>query len=314
MKKNSKIYIAGHNGLVGSSIYRNLIKNGYTNIITKSHKELDLINNNDVIKFFEQNRPEYVFLCAAKVGGIMANNNNPSDFLYENMMIEFNVIKACHKYNVKRLMFFGSSCIYPKNCLQPIKEEYLLTDSLEKTNEGYALAKIAGLKYVEYLNNQYGLNYISVMPTNLYGINDNYDIVNSHVIPALIMKFHNAKINNQESVILYGTGNPLREFMFSDDLAKICVELMNNENVKGVINIGSGEEITIKDLANIIKKLVGYNGKIIFDSKYPDGTYRKRLDLSKIEKLNIKCDVSLKDGLKITYEDFKNNRNIKETI
>lgn len=314
MKKNSKIYIAGHNGLVGSSIYRNLIKNGYTNIITKSHKELDLINNNDVIKFFEQNRPEYVFLCAAKVGGIMANNNNPSDFLYENMMIEFNVIKACHKYNVKRLMFFGSSCIYPKNCLQPIKEEYLLTDSLEKTNEGYALAKIAGLKYVEYLNNQYGLNYISVMPTNLYGINDNYDIVNSHVIPALIMKFHNAKINNQESVVLYGTGNPLREFMFSDDLAKICVELMNNENIKGVINIGSGEEITIKDLANIIKKLVGYNGKIIFDSKYPDGTYRKRLDLSKIEKLNIKCDVSLKDGLKITYEDFKNNRNIKETI
>lgn len=314
MKKNSKIYIAGHNGLVGSSIYRNLIKNGYTNLITKSHKELDLINNNDVIKFFEQNKPEYVFLCAAKVGGIMANNNNPSDFLYENMMIEFNVIKACHKYNVKRLMFFGSSCIYPKNCLQPIKEEYLLTDSLEKTNEGYALAKIAGLKYVEYLNKQYGLNYISVMPTNLYGINDNYDIVNSHVIPALIMKFHNAKINNQESVVLYGTGNPLREFMFSDDLAKICVELMNNENIKGIINIGSGEEITIKDLANIIKKLVGYNGKIIFDSKYPDGTYRKRLDLSKLEKLNIKCDVFLEDGLKITYEDFKNNRNIKETI
>lgn len=308
MNKDSEIYVAGHCGLVGSSIYRKLKKDGYTNIIVKTHKELDLINNNEVINFFEKYKPEYVFLCAAKVGGIMANNNNPSDFIYENMMIEFNVIKACHKYNVKRLMFFGSSCIYPKNCSQPIKEEYLLTNSLEQTNEGYALAKIAGLKYVEYLNKQYRLNYISVMPTNLYGINDNYDMVNSHVIPALIMKFHDAKINNKKSVTLYGTGKPLREFMFSDDLAKICVDLMNNENIKGVINIGSGEEITIKELANTIKEIVGYDGKIIFDDNYPDGTYRKRLDLSKIKKLNLKCEILLEEGLKIVYNDFKEKK------
>lgn len=309
MNKDSKIYIAGHQGLVGSAIYRELKKQGYTNIIIKTHNELDLTNQEKVNSFFEKYRPEYVFLAAAKVGGIIANKNNQPEFIYENMMIEFNVIKCCHKYNVKKLLFLGSSCIYPKNCPQPIKEEYLLTSSLEPTNEGYALAKISGLKYIEYLNNKYKTKYISVMPTNLYGINDNYDKNNSHVIPAMIQKIHNAKQKNESNVVLLGTGKPLREFMYSDDLATICLSLMNMENLTGMINIGSGEEVTIKELANIIKNIIEYKGNIVFDTNYPDGTFRKRLDLTKLKEMNLKTAVVLKDGLKIVYEDFKRRQN-----
>lgn len=307
MNKESKIYVAGHKGLVGSAIYRQLIKDGYKHIIVKTHLELDLTNQSLVNKFFEKEKPEYVFLAAAKVGGIMANYKHPTDFIYENMMIEFNVINACFKNNVKRLLYLGSSCIYPKDAPQPIKEEYLLTGSLENTNEGYALAKISGLKYIEYLNKEYHLNYVSLMPTNLYGINDNYDLETSHVIPALIRKIHEAKINNIDVLELYGTGKPLREFMFSDDLAKISIRLMNMNKVPSIINIGSGEELTINDLALLIKKIVGYSGKITFNSNYPDGVYRKRLDLSVMKKLKLMASVKLKDGLKIVYKDYLNH-------
>lgn len=305
MNKRSKIYVAGHTGLVGSALWRNLQKQGYMNVIGKTHKELDLINFDEVFELFEKEKPEYVFLAAAKVGGIIANKNNPADFIYENMLIEFNVIRACYLFNVKRLMLFGSSCIYPKECPQPIKEEYLLTDSLEPTNEGYALAKIAGLKYVEYINEQYNKNHISVMPTNLYGINDNYNLENSHVIPALIRKIHEAKEKKEPTVKLLGTGKPLREFMFSDDLANICIELMKNNSIKGLINIGTGYEMTIEELAKKIKQIIKYDGKIEFDNISPDGTYRKRLDLSKIEELNLKAVTTMEKGLEITYKDFK---------
>lgn len=304
MNVDSKIYIAGHTGLVGSAIYRNLIKNGYKNIIVKTHEELDLTNQADVNKFFEENKPEYVFLAAARVGGILANQKYSSSFIYENMMIEFNVINACLKFDVKKLLFLGSSCIYPKNPPQPIKEEYLLTSSLEPTNEGYALAKISGLKYIEYINREYNKNYISVMPTNLYGPNDNYDLERAHVIPAMIRKFHEAKTKNKNEVVLFGTGEPLREFMHSDDLAKICIELMNKHKCPNLINIGSGEEVSIRELAELIKDVVKFEGEIKFDTNYPDGTFRKRLDLSIINSLNLKSEIKLKDGLKEVYQEY----------
>ena len=311
MEKASKIYIAGHTGMVGSAIVRELQKQGYSNIITKSHSELNLINQKEVDSFFLQEKPEYVFLAAAKVGGIIANNSYPSDFLYENMMIEMNVIHAAFKNQCSKLLFLGSSCIYPKFSPQPIVESSLLTSSLEPTNEGYALAKISGLKYCEYLNRQYNANFISVMPTNLYGINDNYNPETSHVLPGLIHKFHNAKVNNIESVVCFGDGSPIREFMFADDLANLCVLLMNEYNDPETINAGSEEEYSILELAHIIADIVGYKGKIIWDTSKPNGTPRKHLDLTKINKLGWNPRYSLKDGLQITYDDFKRKQDIK---
>lgn len=304
MKKSSKIYIAGHKGLVGSAIYRMLQKDGYNNLITRTHQELDLTRQDEVENFFEKEKPEYVFLAAAYVGGILANSKNKADFIYNNTMIEFNVINNSFKNNVKKLIFLGSSCIYPRDCKNPIKEEYLLSGSLESTNEGYALAKIAGLKYAKYLSEQYNANYISVMPTNLYGINDNYNSETSHVIPGIINKMHKAKINEIREVKLWGTGKPLREFMFADDLADACIFLMENYNGTDIVNIGTGEELTIAELAEKIKNVVGYEGKIIFDSNYPDGTYRKKLDLTKLDKMNWKSKIKLDEGLKMAYDDY----------
>lgn len=305
MDKTSKIYVAGHTGMVGSAIVRELNKQGYKNIITRSHSQLDLTNQSAVENFFKDERPEYVFLSAAKVGGIVANNTYPADFLYENMMIEMNVINNAWKYNCKKLEFLGSSCIYPKLAEQPISENSLLTGSLEQTNEAYALAKISGLRYCQYLNKQYGTNYISVMPTNLYGPNDNYDLVNSHVIPALIKRFHDAKEQGLNSITCWGDGTALREFLYVDDLANLCVFLMNNYNSSETINAGTGEEISIKTLAELIASIVGYNGNIFWDASKPNGTPRKLLDLSKIHNLGWKHKISLEDGIKITYEDWR---------
>ena len=285
MEKTSKIYVAGHTGMVGSAIVRELQKQGYSNIITKSHAELDLMNQQDVNDFFAQEKPEYVFLAAAKVGGIMANSSYPADFLYNNMMIEMNVIHASFVNQCKKLLFLGSSCIYPKFANQPITESSLLTSSLEPTNEGYALAKISGLKYCEYLNRQYNTNYISVMPTNLYGINDNYVLETGHVLPSLIHKFHNAKVNNLDHVVCFGDGSPLREFLYVDDLANLCVLLMNKYNETETINAGSGEEYSIFDVAHILANTIGYKGEIIWDKTKPNGTPRKRLDLTKLNRL-----------------------------
>ncbi len=306
MKKNSRIFVAGHNGLVGSAILRQLKKQEYTNIIVKNHNELDLCDYNKVDEFFKTNNIEYVFLCAAKVGGIVANSKNKADFLNQNIYIEFNVINACLKYNITKLMFFGSSCIYPKNCSQPMKEEYLLSGELESTNEGYALAKIAGIKYIEYINKELNKKYVSVMPTNLYGINDNYNPKLSHVIPGMIDKIYKAKIFNAEYVELYGTGTPLREFMNSDDLAKVCINIMNSDLSNGIYNIGTGDEITIRELANLIKKIIDYRGKIIFNSQYPDGVKRKIVDTEKIKKenYNLKRNITLEEGLKKAYKDY----------
>lgn len=305
MEKTSKIYVAGHTGLVGSAILRELQRQGYSNIITKTHSELDLICQKDVNDFFVNEKPEYVFLAAAKVGGIIANNSNPTDFLYDNLMIEMNVINAAYNNGCKKLLFLGSSCIYPKLAPQPIKESALLTSSLEPTNEGYALAKITGLKYCEYLNRQCGVNFISVMPTNLYGVNDNYDPETSHVIPGLIHKFHTAKMQCLESVICFGDGSPLREFLYADDLANICVLLMNEYNDSDTINVSSDEEYSIFELAHIIADIVGYKGDILWDTSKPNGTPRKHLDLTKLNELGWHCKHSLKDGLKLTYENYK---------
>lgn len=305
MDKTSKIYVAGHTGMVGSAIVRELNKQGYENIITRTHSQLDLTNQSAVESFFKSERPEYVFLSAAKVGGIVANSNYPADFLYENMLIEMNIINNAWKYNCKKLEFLGSSCIYPKFAEQPITEDSLLTGSLEQTNEAYALAKISGLRYCQYLNKQYGTNYISVMPTNLYGPNDNYDSVNSHVLPAMIKKFHDAKENNLNSVICWGDGTALREFLYVDDLANLCVFLMNNYNGLAPVNAGSGEEISIKDLAELVASIVGYKGDILWDTSKPNGTPRKLLDLSKSNNMGWKHKISLEDGIKITYEDFR---------
>lgn len=307
MEKDNKIYAAGHNGLVGSAIVRNLKSKGYTNIIGRTHSELDLTNQEAVRKFFNEEKPEYVFLAAAHVGGINANNTCPADFIYENLQIECNVIKACHDFKVKKLMFLGSSCIYPKMCPQPIKEEYLLSGYLEPTNEGYALAKISGLKMCQFFKRQCGDNFISVMPTNLYGPHDNYNLQTSHVVPALIRKFHEAKINNRSYVEIWGTGKPLREFLHVDDMADACVYLMETYDGEEHVNIGTGKELTIGELAEMIKEVVGFKGELKFNSEKPDGTPRKLLDVSKLTGLGWKYKIELRDGLKESYEWYKEN-------
>ncbi|MDP4179397.1 MAG: GDP-L-fucose synthase, partial [Bacillota bacterium] len=295
MEKNSKIYVAGHRGLVGSAIVRNLKSKGYTNIIGKTHAELDLTNQQSVRNFFEEEKPEYVFLAAAHVGGINANNTKPADFIYINMEIQNNVIKSAHDFKVKKLLFLGSSCIYPKMCPQPIKEEYLLSGYLEPTNEGYALAKISGLKMCQFFKRQYGDNFISCMPTNLYGSNDNFDLETSHVMPALIRKVHEAKINNMQQVEIWGTGKPLREFLYVDDMADACVFLMENYCGEEHVNIGTGKEVTIRELAEMIKDVVGFEGELRFNTSKPDGTPKKLLDVSKLEGLGWKYNVELRE-------------------
>ena len=293
--------------MVGSAIYRRLIDEGYTDIIVKSSKELDLTNQNDVDNFFKDNNIEYVFLAAAKVGGIHANNTYRADFIYRNLMIECNVIHSSYKYKVKKLLFLGSSCIYPKECKIPIKEEYLLTGKLEYTNQPYAIAKIAGIELCDSYNSQYGCNFISLMPTNLYGPNDNYDLNNSHVLPGLLRKFIEATKNKAENVVVWGTGEPLREFLYVDDLADACLYFMNNEIKENYINIGCGKDITIKDLAYLIKDITGYKGDIIFDTTKPNGTFRKLLDVGLAKSLGWEYKVSLEEGIKRTYELVKNN-------
>lgn len=307
MDKNGKIYVAGHRGMVGSAIVRALEKNGYQNIITRTHKELDLTRQDAVEAFFAEEKPDYVFLAAAKVGGIVANNEAPADFMYDNMILEMNVIHSAFKNNVKKLMFLGSSCIYPRMCPQPIKEEYLLTGSLEQTNEAYALSKISGLKYCEYLNRQYHTDYISVMPTNLYGPNDNYHPTHSHVLPALIRRFHEAKVDNLPYVTCWGTGKPLREFLYVDDLADACVFLMNNYSGNETVNLGTGKELTIKELTELVAKIIGYTGEIRWDSSKPDGTPRKLLDVSKLESLGWHYKTELEEGIRLSYQDFLTN-------
>lgn len=304
MELNAKIYVAGHDGMVGSAIIRNLKAKGYTNFITRHFTELDLRNQQDVNAFFEKEKPDYVFLAAAKVGGIGANTEQIADFLYENMMIEMNVINAAFRSGIKKLEFLGSSCIYPKFAPQPMKENCLLTSSLEPTNEGYALAKISGLKYCEYLNRQYGTNFISVMPTNLYGPNDNYHPEHSHVLPALIRRFHEAKLNGLTSVTCWGDGTPLREFMYVDDMADACVYLMNNYEGNETVNIGTGKELTIKQLTELVAKVIGYTGEIKWDISRPNGTPRKLLDVSKLNNLGWKYKTELEEGIRLSYNDF----------
>ena len=304
MEKNAKIFVAGHRGMVGSAIVRELKRQGYENILTRTHAELDLTRQADVEKFFAEEKPEYVFLAAAKVGGIVANNESPADFMYQNMMIEMNVINAAWKNSCRKLEFLGSSCIYPKFAPQPIKEDSLLTGALEPTNEAYALAKISGLKYCEYLNRQYGTDFISLMPCNLYGLNDNYHPTRSHVLPAMIRRFHEAKIKNLSSVTCWGDGSPLREFLFVDDLANLCVFLMNNYSGNETVNAGSGKEISIKNLAELVAEIVGFDGEIFWDTSKPNGTPRKVIDVSKAASLGWTYKTELRDGIKIAYEDF----------
>ena len=307
MLKTSKIYIAGHRGLVGSAIIRKLKEKGYNNLITQEHRKLDLTNQAAVEAFFKKNKPEYVFLAAAKVGGIMANKTYPAEFIYENLMIATNVINSAYKYKVKKLVFLGSSCIYPRLAPQPIKEEYLLTSYLEPTNEAYAIAKIAGLKLCAFYNQQYKTNYISAMPTNLYGPNDNFDLNSSHVLPALIRKFHEAKMRGDKSVTLWGSGRPKREFLHVDDLAEALIFLMNKYNGQEIVNVGCGEDLSIKELANKVKVITGYQGKIVWDKNKPDGTPRKLLDVSRIKKLGWKPKTNLDRGLLETYQWFAKN-------
>ena len=304
MNKDSKIFVAGHNGMVGSAIVRKLKELGYTKIVTKSRKELDLTNQFQVNQFFHFERPEYVFLAAAKVGGIKANDDFRADFIYENIMIQSNIIKASHDNGVKKLLFLGSTCIYPKHCTQPIKEEYLLTGLLEPTNDAYAIAKISGVKMCQSFNKQYGDNFISVMPTNLYGPNDNYDLNNSHVLPAMIRKFHEAKVEEKDIVEIWGTGTPMREFLYVDDLSDACVYLMNNYNSSEIVNIGTGEDLTIKDLAHLVKEVVGFNGDIYFNTDKPDGTPKKLSDVSKLKEIGWSYKTSLKEGIQKTYTDY----------
>lgn len=308
MEKSSKIYVAGHRGMVGSAIIRKLQKEGYTNIITKTSSELDLRNQSAVENFFKEHQPEYVFLAAAKVGGILANNTYRAEFIYDNLMIQNNIIHCAYKYKVKKLLFLGSSCIYPKLAPQPMKEEYLLSGYLEPTNEPYAIAKIAGIKMCEAYRDQYGCNFISAMPTNLYGPNDNYDLNNSHVLPALIRKFHEAKIQQLPNVIVWGTGKPRRELMHVDDLADACLFLMNNYDQKQFVNVGTGKDISIAELAELVKKVVGYKGEIVFDTTKPDGMPRKLLDLSLIHSLGWKHKIELEEGIAHTYDDFLKNQ------
>ena len=307
METDAKIYVAGHRGMVGSAIVRELNRQSYNNIVTRTHRELDLCRQVDVENFFTAEKPDYVFLGAAKVGGIMANSKSPADFMYQNMMIEMNVINSAWKNNCKKLLFLGSSCIYPKFAPQPMKESCLLTSELESTNEAYALAKISGLKYCAYLNQQYGTDFISVMPTNLYGPNDNYHPMNSHVLPALIRRFHEAKISDSPSVTCWGDGSPFREFLYVDDLANLCVFLMNNYSGNETVNAGTGKEISIKNLTQLVAEVIGYEGEILWDTSKPNGTPRKLLDVSKATALGWTYKTELADGIKLAYEDFLNN-------
>ena len=305
MDLSSKIYVAGHKGLVGSAIVRALEKQGYDNLILRTHSELDLLDQKSATDFFKKEKPEYVFLAAAKVGGIMANRTYPADFIYQNLQIQNNIIHHSHLNGVKKLLFLGSSCIYPRLARQPIKEEYLLTEALETTNESYAIAKIAGIKMCQAYNKQYGTDFISVMPTNLYGPNDNFDPETSHVLPALIRKFHEAKINNQTEVVVWGTGAPKREFLYVDDLADACIFLMNNYDNSEIINIGTGEDISIKELAEMIKEITGFTGEINWDASKPNGTPRKLLDVGKLHNLGWKHKINLPDGILSVYEWYQ---------
>lgn len=307
MEKDAKIYVAGHRGMVGSAICRELERQGYTNIITRTHAQLDLCRQDAVDAFFAEERPEYVFLAAAKVGGIQANSEAPADFMYQNMMLEMNVIHSAWRNGCRKLEFLGSSCIYPRMAPQPMKEDCLLTSPLEETNEAYALAKIAGLKYCVYLNKQYGTDYISVMPTNLYGPNDNYHPEHSHVLPALIRRFHEAKEAGAPSVTCWGDGSPLREFLYVDDLANLCVYLMNHYSGDETINAGSGKEISIRELAELVARVVDYRGEILWDTSKPNGTPRKLLDVSKAAALGWRYEMELEDGIRLAYQDFLNN-------
>ena len=304
MDKDAKIYVAGHRGMVGSAIVRELNRQGYRNLIVRTHGELDLTRQADVEQFFKDEKPEYVFLAAAKVGGIVANNDAPADFMYINMMIEMNVIRAAFENGCKKLQFMGSGCIYPRMAPQPIKESYLLTSSLEQTNEAYALAKISGLRYCEYLNRQYGTDYISVMPCNLYGPNDNYHPKNSHVLPAMIRRFHEAKVERKPFVECWGDGSALREFLYVDDLADLCVFLMNNYSGNETVNAGSGIEVSIKELAETVARIVGYEGEIRWDTSKPNGTPRKLLDVSKTQSMGWHYKTELEDGIRLAYHDF----------
>lgn len=310
MQTTEKIYIAGHRGMVGSAIHRNLLAKGFNQIITRSSKELDLRVQADVNAFFEAEKPDYVFLAAAKVGGIHANNTYRAEFIYDNLIMEANIIHAAWKYRVKKLMFLGSSCIYPKMAPQPLKEEYLLTGLLEPTNEPYAIAKIAGIKLCESYRHQYGSNFISVMPTNLYGIGDNYDLNNSHVLPALIRKMHEAKVNQAAEVVVWGSGTPLREFLYADDLAEACTFLMEQYNGEQLVNIGTGTDLSIGDLARLIKDIIGFEGTIVFDSSKPDGTPRKLMDVSKLHGLGWKHKTELSEGIRLAYQDFLNKQTV----
>lgn len=307
MNKSDKIYVAGHRGLVGSAIVRNLEAKGYTNIIGRTHKELDLTNQQAVRDFFEQEKPEVVVLAAAKVGGINANNTTPAEFAYENLQIQCNVIKCCHDYEVKKLLFLGSTCIYPKMAPQPIPEDALLTGPLEATNEAYAIAKISGLEMCKFYKRQYGDDFISCMPTNLYGPHDNYDLSGSHVMPAMIRKFHDAKISNAPSVELWGTGTPLREFLYVDDMADACVFLLENYDGEQHVNIGTGKEVTIRELAETVKRVVGYTGEIVWNKDMPDGTPRKLTDVTKLHNLGWTHKVELEEGVQLAYDWFKEN-------
>ena len=307
MDKEAKIYVAGHRGMVGSAILRALKKQGYQNIITRTHKELDLCRQQEVEEFFSEEKPEYVFLAAAKVGGIVANQEALADFMYENSVLEMNVIHEAWKNSCKKLLFLGSSCIYPKMAPQPMKENCLLTSQLEPTNEAYALAKISGLKYCEYLNRQYGTDYISAMPTNLYGPNDNYHPTHSHVLPAMIRRFHEAKEAGAAEIVCWGTGTPLREFLYVDDLADACVFLMNHYSGNETVNVGTGRELSIRELADLVAKVVGFTGEIRWDASKPDGTPRKLLDVSRLERLGYRCTTELEDGIRMAYRDFLEN-------
>lgn len=305
MQKNAKIYVAGHRGMVGSAIVRRLQGVGYTNIVTRTHDELDLVNQQSVTEFFAAEKPDYVFMAAAKVGGIHANNTYRADFIYENLLIEANVIGAAHKAGVDQMLFLGSSCIYPRDCPQPIREDYLLTGLLEKTNEPYAIAKIAGVKLCDSFNAQYGTRYVSAMPTNLYGPNDNYDLNKSHVLPALIRKAHEAKMRGDTQLVVWGSGTPMREFLYVDDMADACVYLMEKGIAAGLFNIGTGADVTIRELAEIVMDVIGFNGEIVFDRSKPDGTPRKLLNVDRINELGWKAKTSLRDGISKAYADFQ---------
>lgn len=307
MNKTDKIYVAGHRGLVGSAIVRNLKSKGYTNIIGRTHQELELTDQAAIREFFEEERPDVVVLAAAKVGGINANNTSPADFAWDNMQVQCNVIKCCHDYKVKKLLFLGSTCIYPKMAAQPIVEDALLTGPLEQTNEAYAIAKISGMQMCKYFKRQYGDNFISCMPTNLYGPHDNYDLKGSHVLPAMIRKFHEAKLQNAGSVELWGTGSPLREFLYVDDMADACVFLLENYDGEQHVNIGTGKELTIRELAELVKKTVGFEGEIVWNSSMPDGTPRKLTDVTKLHELGWTHKVELEEGVKLAYEWFREN-------